>query len=58
MRQFGNYIITFLIFGVFMYYILPRFRKDMTAQQRMIKTIWGSLVFTLVKVILDLLSSF
>ncbi|SMD15895.1 hypothetical protein [Sporomusa malonica] len=58
MRQFGNYIISFLVFGAFMYYVLPMFRKDMTTQQRMIKTIWGSLVFTLVKAILDFLPPF
>jgi len=58
MKEIGNYIITFLIFGVFMYYILPLFRKGMTTQQRMLKASWGALVFTLIKAILNFLPSF
>lgn len=49
MRELGNHIITFLIFGAFMYSVLPLFRKGMTTQQRLLKAMWGSLVFTLVK---------
>ncbi len=58
MRLFGNYIIAFLVFAAFMYYVLPIFRKGMTNQQRMLKAIWGALVFTLVKAILDFLPPF
>ena len=58
MRVFGNYIIVFLIFGAFMYYVLPLFRKGMTSQQRLLKAIWGSLVFTLIKAVLDFLPAF
>jgi hypothetical protein len=58
MREFGNYIITFLIFGAFMYYVLLISRKGMSTQQRMLKAIWGALVFTLVKALLDFLPPF
>lgn len=53
MREFGNHIITFLIFGAFMYYLLPILRKGLSTQQRLLKAAWGSLVFTIVKGLLD-----
>lgn len=55
MKEVGNYILTFLVFGAFMYLVLPIFRKGMTNHQRMIKAAWGSLIFTLVKAILNFL---
>lgn len=58
MRNIGNYIITFLIFGGFAYVILPMFRKNMTTYQRMLKAGWAALVFTIVKAILDFLPPF
>ena len=53
MKELGNHLITFLIFGAFMYYLLPVLRKGMTTQQRLLKAVWGSLVFTAVKAVLD-----
>lgn len=53
MKVLGNHIITFLIFGAFMYYILPMLRKGMTTYERLLKTVWGALVFTVVKALLD-----
>lgn len=53
MKDFGNHIITFLIFGAFMYYLLPVLRKGMTTKQRLLKAVWGAFVFTVVKALLD-----
>lgn len=53
MRELGNHLITFLIFGAFMYYLLPILHKGMTTQQRLLKAVWGSFVFTVVKALLD-----
>ena len=39
MKDFGNHIITFLIFGAFMYYLLPVLRKGMTTKQRLLKAV-------------------
>ena len=55
MKYVGDYILTFLAFGAFMYIVLPRFRKDMTTYQRMLKAGWGAAVFTLIKALLNYL---
>jgi len=54
-KEVGNYILTFLVFGAFMYLVLPIFRKGMENHQRMLKAAWGALVFTLVKALLAFL---
>ena len=54
MKFIGNYVILFLLFGAFLYLILPRLRKGLTKEQRVQKALWAGALFAGAKFVLDM----
>lgn len=54
MKFIGNYVIIFLLFGAFLYLILPLLRKDLTKEQRLHKALWAGALFAGAKFVLDM----
>ncbi len=54
MKFIGNYVILFLLFGAFLYLILPRLRKGLTKEQRLQKALWAGALFAGAKFVLDM----
>jgi hypothetical protein len=54
LRVIGDYILIFIGFGLVMYFLLPLLMKrQLSAESRLRKTIWGAALFTAAKFIVD-----
>ncbi|MCX7780694.1 MAG: hypothetical protein N2491_07240 [Negativicutes bacterium] len=52
----GDYLLTFLGFGLLTYLLLPRLnKKPLSPEKRLNKAVWAAFLFTSARIVLDLL---